>query len=83
MMAVIVSFDDPDPDRAAIEKHLSALPDSELAQALADTRREAAAARAREDMEQLFKLVRGMKTIHRIAHKRGLVLVRPRKVAGP
>ena len=82
-MTLIVSFDDPDPRRAAMEQHLSALPDAELARALTDTRREAAAARAREDMDQLYKLVRGMKTIHRIAHKRGLILMRPRKVEGP
>jgi hypothetical protein len=82
-MPLIVSFDDPDPGRAMIEQRLSNLPDAELAQALADTRRAAAAARARDDMEHLFKLVRGMKTIHRIAHKRGLVLVRPRLVDGP
>ena len=82
-MTLIVSFDDPDPGRAAMEQHLSHLPDGDLAQALADTRRAAAAARARDDMEQLFKLVRGMKTIHRIANRRGLILMRPPKVDGP
>jgi hypothetical protein len=82
-MTLIVSFDDPDPGRVAMEQHLSDLPDDDLAQALAETRRAAAAARAREDMEHLFKLVRGMKTIHRIANRRGLILMRPRIADGP
>ena len=82
-MTHVVIFDEADPMRLEKEAALAAMDDTALAQALADTRRAAADARARAQMDQLFNLVRGMKTIHRIANQRGLILKRPRMVEGP
>ncbi len=82
-MTAIVSFEEADPDRELKERQLTSLDDDQLASALAATRRAAAEARANEQMERLFQLVRGMKTIHRIAQQRGLILKRPRVAQGP
>jgi len=80
---LVIGFDEEDIAREAKEDILRGLDDGALSQLLAQTRRQAAQARAADDMERLFYFVRGMKTIHRIAQSRGLVLRRPRSVEGP
>ena len=82
-MTLIVRFSETDADRPAKEQALAALDDSQLTIALAQTRRAAALARSQAAMDDLFDLVRGMKTIHRLAQMRGLILKPPRNVAGP
>lgn len=78
-----IAFSERDPARAAKEARLAALDDAGLAHLLAVTRRAAAQARAAQAMERLFDLVRGMKTIQRVAHGRGLILRRPGSADGP
>ncbi|MGP1395236.1 MAG: hypothetical protein ACTS3R_06975 [Inquilinaceae bacterium] len=62
----------PCPDRAAVEARLRALPDTDLRGLYAITRRAASAARAAGDMDRLYGLVRGTKTLQRLAGDRGI-----------
>ena len=67
-------FDDPDPDRAAKEGGLTAMAEDDLLAVYRRTRQAATAARAAGDMARLYALVRGTKTIQRLADARGLVI---------
>lgn len=68
------SFAEADPDRSAKEEMLRAMSDGELVAAYRETRAAARRARGACDMERLYPLVRGMKTIQRIAGERGIVI---------
>ena len=67
-------FDEPDPDRPAKEAWLRTMGEAELLSIYNDTREAAAEARRAHDMEALYPLARGMKTIQRIAGERGLII---------
>ncbi len=82
-MTRIIRFSEPDPERPEKEAFLADLDDATLAATLQETRKAAAMARANQAMDDLFQLVRGMKTIHRIANQRGLILKRPISASGP
>lgn len=69
-----LTFHESDPDREAKEAALHAMSDAELLALYNDTRAATAVARAAQDMERLYPLVRGMKTIQRIAGERGFVI---------
>ncbi len=69
-----LSFPETDPDRPAKEAQLLAMSDAELLALYAETRAAAAQASEARDMERLYPLVRGMKTIQRIAGARGLII---------
>lgn len=71
---VPLSFSEPDPDRPAKEAQLLAMSDAELLALYTETRAAAAQASQAHDMERLYPLVRGMKTIQRIAGARGLII---------
>lgn len=73
-----LAFSDADPDRPAREARLRAMSDAELLDLHARTRAAASAARRAHDMEALYPLARGLKTIQRIAGERGL-LIRARR----
>jgi len=64
----------PDPDRAAKENALRALPEDALRALYAITRKQASVMRATGDMDALYDLTRGMKTIQRIGGERGIIL---------
>ncbi|MEN6542551.1 hypothetical protein [Parvibaculum sp.] len=59
---------------------MRALSEVELLALYNETRKAASAAREAHDMEALYPLARGMKTIQRIAGERGLV-IRARRLA--
>lgn len=69
-----VTFAENDPERLAKEAALRALSDSELLALYQSTRKAASHARKAHDMEQLYPLVRGMKTIQRLAGERGMTI---------
>lgn len=67
-------FSEPDPDRPAKEARLRAMTEADLLALYEATRKAASEARRDHDMERLYPLARGMKTIQRIAAERGLVI---------
>jgi hypothetical protein len=69
-----LTFSDPDPDRPAKEAALLALSDADLLALYTETRAAASQARKAHDMERLYPLARGMKTIQRIAGERGFII---------
>jgi len=77
---MVLKFDQPDPNRAAKEADVEALPEPELRALYERTRMAAQKARVAQDMEELYRLVRGTKTIQRIAGKRG-ILIRAKRQA--
>ncbi|PCJ70313.1 MAG: hypothetical protein COA62_06830 [Rhodobiaceae bacterium] len=77
---MVLKFDQPDPDRAEKEEEVEALPEPELRALYERTRMAAQKARVAQDMEELYRLVRGTKTIQRIAGNRG-ILIRAKRQA--
>lgn len=69
-----LAFSEADPDRASKEATLDNLSDAELVALYGETRRASAEARKARDMEALYPLVRGMKTIQRVAGARGVII---------
>ncbi|HEY4345295.1 MAG TPA: hypothetical protein VGN05_13175 [Parvibaculum sp.] len=67
-------FSEADPDRPEKEAHLRALNDAGLLALYTETSAAASEASKARDMERLYPLVRGMKTIQRIAAARGLII---------
>lgn len=74
-----LTLDHPDGDRARKEAHLRSLGEADLRKLYDHTRAAAAAARRADDMEGLYRLVRGTKTIQRIAGERGILIMAPRR----
>lgn len=74
-------FPERDPDRPAKEAALRLMDGHELMRLYEVTRSAASQARRQGDMEKLYPLARGMKTIQRLAGERGLVIQarRPRR----
>lgn len=79
---MIVKFDEPDPKRAEKEAEIKKLDDRSLRKLYNETRAAAKTARRALNMEELYRLVRGTKTIQRIASERGIIIrsVLPRTV---
>ena len=71
---MVLGFSEQDPDRAEKEAMLRALNEADLLALYHETRRAASGAREAHDMEALYPLARGLKTIQRIAGERGLVI---------
>jgi hypothetical protein len=71
----VLTLEEDDPTRATIEALLQHLAEPDLRALWARTRAGAAQARAAGDMARLFQLVRGTKTIQRIAGERGILIV--------
>ncbi|NIZ01277.1 hypothetical protein [Thalassospira lucentensis] len=69
-----LSFAHPDPDRAAKEKALQNMPEDDFRALFAVTRKAASAKRKAGDMDGLYGLTRGLKTLQRISGDRGFVL---------
>jgi hypothetical protein len=69
-----LTFAEPDPERTAKEAKLRAMGDAELLALYNETRAASSAAHKAHDMERLYPLARGMKTIQRIAGERGLII---------
>jgi len=76
----VLTLEEDDPGRPAIEAMLRDLAEPELRALWSRTRAGAAEARGAGDMARLFLLVRGTKTIQRIAGGRGILIAaaRPR-----
>ena len=76
-----LAFEERDPDRPAKEAALRLMDGRELMRLYEVTRSAASEARKAGDMETLYPLARGMKTIQRLADERGLVIRarRPRR----
>lgn len=68
-----------DPARSAKETALRALSEVELLTLYRETRHHASVATRAHDMPRLLPMVRGMKTIQRIAAERGLIIRREKK----
>jgi len=68
-----------DPARSEKESALRALSEADLLTLYRQTRLLAAAATRAHDMPQLLPMVRGMKTIQRIAAERGLIIRREKR----
>ncbi len=79
---MIAKFEEQDPKRAEKEAEIKKLDDRSLRKLYNDTRAAAKAARRALNMEELYRLVRGTKTIQRIAGERGIIIrsVLPRTV---
>ena len=71
----VLTLQEDDPARPAIEAMLRNLAELDLRALWARSRAGAAQARAAGDMARLFLLVRGTKTIQRIAGERGILIV--------
>ena len=71
----LLAIEEQDAARPAIEAMLRQLPEPELHALWTRTRAAAAMARAVGDMARVFLLVRGTKTIQRIAGERGIVIM--------
>lgn len=67
-------FDHPDGDRTAKEAYVRSLEEADIRLLYDQTRAAAAAARRAGDMDRLYRLVRGTKTIQRIAGERGIII---------
>jgi len=75
----MLTLEEDDPRRPALEAMLRDLAEPELRALWSRTRAGAAAARGAGDMARLFGLVRGTKTIQRIAGERGILIVAARQ----
>jgi len=71
---MILKFDEPDPQRAEKEAEIKKLDERSLRKLYNETRAAAKAARKSLNMEELYRLVRGTKTIQRIAGERGIII---------
>lgn len=71
----VLTIEEEDAARPEIEAMLAALPEADLRALWSRTRADAAKARVAGDMGRLFLLVRGTKTIQRIAGERGILIV--------
>ena len=69
-----LTFAESDPDRPEREAELRLMSDDDLLALYKRTRAAASQARKAHDMETLYPLARGMKTIQRIAGERGLII---------
>ncbi|MDO8290177.1 MAG: hypothetical protein Q7T44_13255 [Parvibaculum sp.] len=69
-----LTFDDPDANRAAKEETLHAMSNEELLALYNVTRAAASEAHKLHDMERIYPLVRGMKTLQRITGARGFII---------
>lgn len=69
-----LSFKHPDPDRAAKEAVLRVLSEEGFRALFALTRAAASQKRASGEMEALYGLTRGLKTLQRIGGERGIIL---------
>jgi hypothetical protein len=69
-----LSFTHPDPARPEKEAALRAMPEDAFRNLYAITRAEATRMKASGDMEALYGLTRGMKTLQRIGGERGIIL---------
>lgn len=78
-----LTFAESDPDRPAREAELRLMADDDLLALYKRTRAAAAEARKAHDMETLYPLARGMKTIQRIAGERGLIIKARRLTGNP
>ncbi|OSQ39760.1 hypothetical protein TMES_07365 [Thalassospira mesophila] len=67
-------FDHPDPQRAEKEAILRSLDAAEFKALYVVTRKAASMARQNGDMDRLYALTRGLKTLQRISGERGFVL---------
>tara|TARA_R110000868_G_scaffold20217_17_gene85925 strand:+ start:9547 stop:9828 length:282 start_codon:yes stop_codon:yes gene_type:complete len=75
-----LTFSEPDPDRSAKERALHAMSNDDLLALYNLTRAEASAAQKTHDMEKVYPLVRGMKTLQRITGERGFI-IRARRIS--
>ena len=73
----VLAIAEADPRRDAIERRLATVALDDLLALHARTLAAARAARAADDMPRLFDLVRGLKTLQRIAGERGHVIMAP------
>jgi hypothetical protein len=73
----VLALAEADPRRPALEAMLMRMALDDLADLHDRTRSAAREARAAADMPRLFDLVRGMKTLQRIAGARGRLLMAP------
>lgn len=73
-MLELLKFDEPDPDRAEKEGALRKLDEAGLRSLYRRTRDAAKVARTEKNMEELYRLVRGTKTIQRIADEQGILI---------
>ena len=71
---MVLKIDEADQDRPKKEALLKSLPEPDLRALYDVTRAAARRARAANNMEELFRLVRGTKTIQRIAGERGFII---------
>lgn len=69
-----VTFEHPDPDRNAKEEFLRALDADTFRESFAITREAAKQSKESGQMETLYSLTRGMKTLQRIGKERGIIL---------
>ncbi len=67
-------FDHPDPDRANKEARLREMAQDDFIALYQTTRQAARLARQSGDMERLYGLTRGLKTLQRISGERGFLL---------
>ncbi|OKH89076.1 hypothetical protein LF95_03195 [Thalassospira sp. TSL5-1] len=70
----VLSFAHPDADRADKEAMLRDLPQQDFIRLYQTTRQAARLARQNGDMERLYGLTRGLKTLQRISGERGFRL---------
>lgn len=75
---MVLKFDEPDANRASKEAEVRSLDEPALRALYEETRAAAQEARSRKDMDELYRLVRGTKTIQRLAGERG-ILIRARR----
>lgn len=73
-MLELLKFEEPDPDRAEKEGALRKLDEAGLRALYRRTRDAAKVARSEKNMEELYRLVRGTKTIQRIADEQGILI---------
>ena len=78
-----LTFSEPDPDRATKERALHAMSNDELLVLYNLTRAAASEAHKTHDMETIYPLVRGMKTLQRITGERGFTIRARRLTAKP
>lgn len=69
-----LTFDDPDPARGDKEGALHAMSNEDLLALYNVTRAAASEAHKTHDMERIYPLVRGMKTLQRITGARGFII---------
>lgn len=79
MLVAPFTLDEDDPSRGEKESALRAMSATDLLTLYRQTRVLAAAATRDHDMARLLPMVRGMKTIQRIAAGRGLIIRREKR----